>query len=196
MKIEEVIEELQKIQKLYPGIDVTDGSAAVYFVDVLPAWYDWCYTRLRQDESITDEYNIIGAKIISEGDKCVFHFMSARDLCAMDDAMWSPDYFEYDENSRMKEKRIIDEQIELAKATERVILHNKMKMESGIQKGAKVIQAEKGSLYHFYRVFEGGIREKIQPEIAGMMVVCGFFDEIDMGEYVEWKFKGDVDDVK
>lgn len=98
MKVKELVDILKELDQ---ELDVTDGHSALHFIEVLPAYYDGCYVKLKQDLSLKN-WNIIGAKIESDGLKVKLNFISAEDLTLDCDKDFE---FEYTEQSlRYKEQ--------------------------------------------------------------------------------------------
>jgi hypothetical protein len=81
MKVRELIKELEKLD---PELDVTDGTQAAYYVDVMPGYYDGCFTRLYRDDKKLPYYNVTGCKIIGKENKVVLRFMGWDDVIGND----------------------------------------------------------------------------------------------------------------
>jgi hypothetical protein len=186
MKIKEAIQILQRMDQ---DLDITDGSAALYYIDVLPAYYDGCYTRLKQDESIADQYNIVGAKIISEGYKCVLHFMGAKTLCWEDGAIENSNFFEYDDNSKMKEKRFIDAEIRHSRACNEEIRAKFLKDAKDIASRSKIIQTAENSTgdYSFWEDAGDDGLVRLGFGVEREIVESGLFERIENDTYYEWR---------
>jgi len=112
MKVKELMEVLSKLD---PELEVTDGVSSLYTVEVLPAYYDGCYTKLKQDHSLDPYYNIVGARIESEGMKVRLRFLGWEDVIA--DGCTDIEYTNYSEKYRMgvenfiKEMKLLNEEI-------------------------------------------------------------------------------------
>jgi hypothetical protein len=91
MKVNQLINILSQLD---PDLEVTDGTGALYEVDVLPAWYDGCYVKLKIDND--DE--IIGAKIESEGHKVKMSFHHIETLAWSEESL-KEGFFEYTNTS-------------------------------------------------------------------------------------------------
>lgn len=93
MKTKELIRQLQKADPS-GEIDCCIGNSDIHFVSVNPAHYDGCKQVLIRDEK-NPFYNIIGAKVVSDGEKVVLHALSIKSV------LWDdPDSpIEYDECS-------------------------------------------------------------------------------------------------
>lgn len=102
MKTKELIRQLQ--EKDPSGeMDCCIGNVDIYFVSVDPSYYDGCKQILIRDEK-NSYYNIIGAKIVSDGQKVVLHELSIKSM------LWNdPDSpIEYDEYSERSYKKAHD----------------------------------------------------------------------------------------
>lgn len=71
MKVKELIERLQEVSQ---ELDITDGDAALYKIEIQPAYYDGCFTRLIQNNSVN------GAEIVGVGLKVKLVFLSWKDV--------------------------------------------------------------------------------------------------------------------
>ncbi len=98
MKTKELIRQLQEVDPSGEE-ECSVGNQDIHFVVKEPAYYDGCLQVLQRDETRND-YNIIGAKVTSEGDKIVIHTLSIRS--AIWNAAASNETFpiEYDEYSK------------------------------------------------------------------------------------------------
>lgn len=156
---------------------------------VLPAYYDGCYVKLKQDHSRND-YNIIGAKIESEGDKVKLDFIDAESLA------WEheddDDFFEYTEHSaswkdtiESNKKRAIEVKKELLDKSTHEVLER-------IKDGTKIIQSKNDPIGH-YNVMsyleESGCQERMMQGHCGAVLKSGFFNHIEKEDYIYWELK-------
>lgn len=81
MKTKELIRQLQDADPS-GETEVCIGNADINFVDVLPAYYDGRLQVLQRNEN-NGCYNIIGAKLVSQGNKVIIHPLSIYD------ALWN-----------------------------------------------------------------------------------------------------------
>ena len=102
MKTKELIRQLQKADPS-GEMDCCIGNVDIHFVNVSPSYYDGCKQVLIRDEK-NPFYNIIGAKVVSEGQKVVLHELSIKSI------LWDdPDSpIEYDEYSERNYKEMYD----------------------------------------------------------------------------------------
>jgi D-aminopeptidase len=77
MKTKELIRQLQEGDPTGDQ-EVSVGNTDIHFVSVEPAYYDGCQEVLVRDEK-EKCYNIIGARVVSEGDKVVIHTLGIHD---------------------------------------------------------------------------------------------------------------------
>ena len=59
MNVGELIEQLKNLD---PNLEITDGRDALYSLEVLPGYYDGCFTKLYQDKD-DEDYNITSCRI-------------------------------------------------------------------------------------------------------------------------------------
>lgn len=99
MKTKELIKQLQQADPT-GDMDCCIGNRDIHFVATAPAYWDGCKQVLIRDEDC-EYYNIIGAKISSEGQKLVIHELSIESI------LWdNPDLpIEYDEYSERHYKK-------------------------------------------------------------------------------------------
>ena len=116
MKVHQLIKELSKLD---PNLEVTDGNAGLHYIDVLPAWYDGCYTKLKTN----DEDEIIGAKIESEGHKVKLIFRSMESLTWSEESL-NENFFEYTDRSIQYAKATIERYQKEALETRQEIENN------------------------------------------------------------------------
>lgn len=104
MKTKELIRQLQEMDPTGEE-DVTVGNVDIHFVGREPSYWDGCKQVLIRDEEC-EYYNIIGAKVVSDGDKIVIETLSIRN------AIWNdPDIpIEYDEYSERHYKESYEEE--------------------------------------------------------------------------------------
>lgn len=100
MKTKELIRQLQEADPS-GEMDCCIGNVDIHFVSVSPSYYDGYKQVLIRNEK-NPYYNIIGAKVISEGQKVVLHELSIKSI------LWDdPDLpIEYDEYSERSYKEI------------------------------------------------------------------------------------------
>lgn len=80
MKSKKLIELLQELDPS-GEIEVCTGHGDIYFIHKLPAYYyDGHLQVLELDETRSDEYNIIGVKDITQGDKICLVTQSIRNF--------------------------------------------------------------------------------------------------------------------
>lgn len=77
MKTKELISQLQENDPT-GELEVSVGNIDIHFVSVEPAYYDGCQEVLVRDDK-EECYNIIGAKVVSNGDKVVIHTLGIND---------------------------------------------------------------------------------------------------------------------
>lgn len=105
MKTKEVIRRLQEADPS-GELEVSVGNLDIFYIDVLPAYYDGRQQVLTRDESCP-YYNVVGARYRSSGEKVVIHTLS------IDSAVWEDpelpiDYSDLSEQSREAYKKADD----------------------------------------------------------------------------------------
>lgn len=108
MKTKELIRQLQEADPS-GEIDCCIGNVDIHFVSVDPSHYDGCKQVLIRDEK-NPFYNIIGAKVVSEGQKVVLHALSIKDIL-WDDPDSPIEYDEYSERTYKKAHDNIREEV-------------------------------------------------------------------------------------
>jgi hypothetical protein len=86
VKTKELIAALQK-EDPSGELEVVAGSTPIYFVECQPAYYDGYLEMLIRDPNRSHEYNIIGYKVTSKGDKVKLHLMDVIECIANDPAL-------------------------------------------------------------------------------------------------------------
>ena len=98
MKTKDLIRRLQAADPS-GELDVTIGKADIWYIEVLPGYYDGCYQVLKRDDALEDEgYNLVGAEIRAKGQHICLNSYSVKEM------LWSyPDLpVTYDGDSARK----------------------------------------------------------------------------------------------
>ena len=182
MNVKELIEKLKDFPEY---TEVTDGAASLYSVEILPAYYDGCYTKLYQNKEY-DVWNITGCKIESVGNKLKLSFLDWEDVIEnKPDAIvvydsYSKKYEEGVEKHREKIKRIYRE------------LNEKMFAEVAYKllHDYQIIQPLDTKIGHYNEMWYIKGEEKVRLKQGECAVVLEMnrFTPIQKEDYVYWQF--------
>jgi len=183
MNVEEMIEELKKLD---PKLEITDGHDSLYSIEVLPGYYDGCFTKLYQDKN-KDCYNVIGCKIEADEYKVKLHFMGWSEVLENDpDAVvemneYTKKYYEEVEKYRTYIKELFKKSLEEMRAQ----VFEKIKE-------YKIVQSKKDTIGHYnvmsYLLPDGTLDKMCQGHCEAVLKTESF-KPIERDDYIYWEIQ-------